>query len=302
MEDGGGDGGPVAGRRLVIEAQRGIPVAVARARRPAPVGIVLQHQPRRHAERAGEVGDHRVDGNDERAAGDQAGGDGEVEGAAAGVEDGQVGRPRKQRQARAQRAERRQQCGGHVAGRVPVPSRRTQPDRVVRERGGNCAEIRRRRVGGRGAERVGELHDLDVRPVPRRRPGGIEGDQPLRAHQRREKRMEADTRLHRHAGGAACEKGKEARELDRVAKSLPEPHQHVGPVERPPVPQPAEMIGQPRIVAGRRIARGHDGVAYRIGLSIVSRAHRLSPASDRLVHRKRASREMPFRFRIKLSH
>ena len=271
----------------MVEAQRRVPVAVARGRRPAPVGRVLEHQPGRHAERAGEVRDHRVDRDDEGAVGDQARGGGEVERAAGGVQYRQRARPGQQRQARARAAQGRQQRGGHVARRIPIARRRAQPDRPPRQGGRGRREVGRRRVRGRGAERVRQLHDLDLGAGPARRLRGIEGDQPCFADERREQRMEPRARLHRHSRGAAREERQEARELDRVAQPLVAAHQYVAAVERAPVPQPAVMVGQRRVVARGRIARRDHRVADRPCLGIAPRAHCLGPASGRFVHRRR---------------
>jgi len=67
-------GSPIAARLLAEEPRRRIPRAVLALEEPAPIGNERQHDPNPLAHGAGEMGDRRVDGNDEVEIGDGAGG------------------------------------------------------------------------------------------------------------------------------------------------------------------------------------------------------------------------------------
>jgi len=63
--DLGNDSGPVAGTALVKQSRARVPVTVAAAGRPPPVAVRVQHDPCFAAERAGQMGDHGIDRDDQ---------------------------------------------------------------------------------------------------------------------------------------------------------------------------------------------------------------------------------------------
>ena len=117
-----------------------------------------------------------------------------------------------------------------------------------------------------------QLHDLDV-GLGRDGCGHVEPHHPVGRGGVFEHVEQLGLHFEGDAGGDGAQGGEEAEELQRVAEAVIAPHHDALPSERPPVPHPAEMVGQTRVVTGRRVTRGEGGVGDAPGGGPVVPAH-----------------------------
>lgn len=273
--------GPVAGARLGEQAHGWIPVASSPLRGPAPVRLMLEQQPGRAAQRPGQVGDHRVDGDDQRGAGDQPGRLHQVERATLGVQDGQRRGRRIERDASAAVTQGSEELGRDRPCLVPVACQAADRDGAPGQPGRERSQVRRRKDGRLRPQRAAQLHDLDVALGRSVGPALIERDQAIGRGVVAQQRDQPWLNLQRERAGAAAQLGQEAEELDGVAKPVVAAHQHIAAVEGPPVPNPAQMVGQAGIVAAfaaeiaRRRWRSASCQARSYSARRMVRAHRV---------------------------
>jgi hypothetical protein len=136
--------------------------------------------------------------------------------------------------------------------------------------------------GARSAKSSSVILDIDF--GGRERARGVERDETDVAAERRQQFDQARLNLDGDRRGAFGEQRQEAGELKRVAETMIAADEDMPAIEAAPVPDPAQMMGEGRIVACGGITFGERLRGKRPGIGITPRPHRRDPFARSIRH------------------